>query len=253
MLEIILLSIIQGITEFLPISSSAHLILFSKLLSYNNQNLVLDVSLHFGSLLAVIIYFKNEILNFFKNKSLFLLILISSVPTIIFGYLLVKLNLIDYFRNIYFIGLTSIIFGVLLYLSDQTVTKKNIADDLTLKYGIYIGLFQILSLIPGVSRSGITITSARFLKFNRVDSAKISFLFAIPTLLAVSFYNVLKIIQLNDLHIAIENFWAMFLAFLVSLITLKFFIKFLKKFTLITFVIYRLILGIIIFIYVFNS
>ena len=105
MLEIILLSITQGITEFLPVSSSAHLILVSKFINFNNENLSLDISLHFGSLLAVLFFFKKEILNFLNNKSLFLKIIIASLPTMIFGYLLVKLNIIDQLRNINVIGL----------------------------------------------------------------------------------------------------------------------------------------------------
>lgn len=253
MLEILLLSIIQGITEFLPVSSSAHLILFSNYLVLDGQNLTLDISLHSGSLLAVILFFKKEILNFFQNKYLFLKIIISSLPTMIAGFVLIKLNLLELLRNIYVISFTTILFGLLLYYSDKFEEKNNIKDNLNLKSSLYIGFIQILSLMPGVSRSGITMTVARLLKFNRIDSAKISFLLSIPTLLAVSAYNIFKILELENVQITIENLGGIFLSFIFSFITLKFFIKFLKKFTLIIFVIYRLILGIIIFIYVFNS
>ena len=247
MLEIILLSITQGITEFLPVSSSAHLILVSKFINFNNENLTLDISLHFGSLLAVLFFFKKEVLNFLNNKSLFLKIIIASLPTMIFGYLLVKLNIIDQLRNINVIGFTTIFFGLLLYISDKSKTKKNIINDFKIKDSIYIGFAQILALIPGVSRSGITITCARFLTFDRAESAKISFLLSIPTLLAVCSYNVVKIVQLNSLQITMQNFLGIILSFAFSLITLKIFISFLKKFSLIFFVFYRIFLGLLIF------
>ena len=126
MAEIIFLSIIQGVTEFLPISSSAHLILFSNHFNFNNQSLTLDISLHLGSLLAIIFYFKKDLLDFVSNKFLFLKILISSIPIMIFGFCLVKLNLIEYLRSYEIIGWTTIIFGVLLYISDLKKTKKKL-------------------------------------------------------------------------------------------------------------------------------
>jgi len=251
MLEIILLSIIQGITEFLPVSSSAHLILVSKYINFSNENLTLDVSLHLGSLIAVLFFFKKEITNFLKNKSLFIKIIIGSLPTLVIGYLLVKLNLIDYFRNVKIIGLTTILFGLLLYFSDKYDSNKNI-NDLNIKNCIIIGILQVFSLIPGVSRSGVTITGARFLNFSRVEAAKISFLLSIPTLSAASFYNILKIIKLSSIQITVQNFWGILFAFIFSLITLNLFINFLKKFSLIFFVIYRVLLGTIILIYVYN-
>ena len=251
MFEIIILSAIQGITEFLPISSSAHLILVSKFLSFSSENLTLDISLHLGSLLAVIIFFKNEILNFIQNRSLFIKIFIGSLPTIVVGFLLVKFNLFDQLRSTYFIALSTILFGVLLYLSDKSPTKKNLINNLSFKESIFIGLLQILSLIPGVSRSGVTLTGARFLKYTRVESAKISFLFSIPTLVAVSSYGIIKVTELKSIQLTVNNIWAIALSFIFSLATLKIFINFIKKFTLIFFVIYRIILGIIILLYVY--
>ena len=251
MLEILILSAIQGITEFLPISSTAHLILLSEFLNYKNENLTIDISLHLGSLIAVIFFFKKEIINFIENKSLFLKIFIGALPTLIVGFLMVKLNLIGLFRNAYVISFTTIFFGVLLYFADRTVIKKNNINEFSLKDSIYIGLMQCLSLIPGVSRSGITITGARFLNFNRIQSAKIAFLFSIPTLIAVSSYGVLKLVELKNLNITVHNLWAIIFAFIFSLIALKIFIKYLKKFSLFIFVVYRIILGFLIFVYVY--
>lgn len=245
MIEVFILSIIQGVTEFLPISSSSHLILFSNYLNFNNQNLSIDVSLHIGSFLAVIIYFNKDILSFIKNKDLFIKIFISSIPVMLVGYFLVELNLIEKLRNIKIIGWTTLIFGILLLISDKVEVKKNIDKDFNYRSVIFIGILQILSLIPGVSRSGITITAARFLKFDRYDSAKISFLLSIPTLGAVSFFGLKNVISSGDINFSIISFISIFLSFIFSFITIKFFLKYIQKFSLAIFVIYRIVLGII--------
>ena len=249
MFEILLLAIIQGVTEFIPVSSSAHLILFSGYLDFENQSLTLDMSLHIGSLLAILIYFKNDLINFVQNKTLFLKIIISSVPIIIFGYLLVQFDLIEKLRNFEVIGWMTIIFGVFLYLADKTKIDRNIEDHFNFKAVILIGLFQVLALIPGVSRSGITISAARIFKFNRRDSIKISFLLAIPTLLSVSFFNIFKLYRANDLSLSIENIFAITMSFIFSFFTIKYFFTFIKKYSFKIFVYYRLALGFLILIF----
>jgi undecaprenyl-diphosphatase len=251
MIEVIFLSIVQGITEFIPVSSSAHLILISKYFNFNNENLTLDVSLHLGSLLAIILYFRKELLDFIDNKQLFFKILLSSIPVMVFGFLLIQLNLIDYLRNTKIIGWSTVIFGLLLYFSDRVKIKNNINHDFKYSTAFYIGLFQILSLIPGVSRSGITMTGARFFNFNRVDSAKISFLLSIPTLSAASLYTLQKLVSENNFEVSFLNFLAITLSFFFSYIAIKFFLNFLKKFSLTSFVIYRFILGSLILIYAY--
>ena len=148
MIEIISLSLIQGITEFLPVSSSSHLIIISEFLEFKNRSLEIDVSLHIGSFLAVLFFFRKDIFNFIKNKDLFIKILIGSLPIMIVGYLLIKFNLIDQIRNIKIIGWTTLVFGILLYLSDRGDIKKNINFNFTVKSAIFIGVLQILSLIP---------------------------------------------------------------------------------------------------------
>lgn len=243
MIEIFLLSLIQGITEFLPISSSSHLIIFSNLTKFDNQNLTIDVSLHIGSFLAVVTYFHKDILNFFKNKYLFLKILISSIPVMLIGFWLVKTNLIEKLRNVEIIGWTTLFFGILLYISDKYKLKKNISSDFNYKSAIFIGLFQILSLIPGVSRSGISITAARFLGFKRFDSAKISFLLSIPTLGAVSIFGLKNLITSQDISFSVLNIISILLSFMISLITIKYFLKYIKEFSLNIFVAYRIFLG----------
>ena len=244
MIEVFILSIIQGITEFLPVSSSSHLIIASKYLSFDNQNLSIDVSLHIGSFIAVIIYFRKDIFNFIKNKDLFFKIVISSIPVMLIGFLLIKFNMIDQLRNTKIIGWTTIIFGIFLYVSDKCNLNKKIEKDFTFKSAITIGILQILSLIPGVSRSGITISAARILKFNRYDSAKISFLLSIPTLAAVSFFGFRNLIISENTNFTILNLISIFLSFIFSFITIKFFLNYIKNFNLNLFVVYRIILGI---------
>ena len=199
MIEVFILSIIQGITEFLPISSSSHLILISEFFDFENQKLEIDISLHIGSFFAVVVYFRKDILNFFINKDLLLKILLSSIPVMIVGYFLIIFNLIDHLRNIKIIGWTTLIFGILLYISDKFEITNKVEDNFTYKSAIIIGLFQILSLIPGVSRSGITITAARILKFQRFDSAKISFLLSLPTLSAVTLFGFKNVIEKGNI------------------------------------------------------
>ena len=244
MIEIFALSLIQGITEFLPISSSSHLIIISEYLEFNKRNLEIDVSLHIGSFLAVIVFFRKEIFNFVQNKDLFLKILISSFPVMIVGFFLVKFNLIEQIRNIKVIGWTTLIFGILLYLSDRSSMQKKINSNFTLKSAILIGFLQILSLIPGVSRSGIAITGGRLLKFSRYDSAKISFLLSIPTLAAVSIFGLNNLVRSQSLNFSFLMIISIILSFLFSFITIKYFLKYIKTFSLNIFVIYRVLLGI---------
>ena len=243
MVEIFILSLIQGTTEFLPISSSSHLLLFSNYGNFNNQNLSVDVSLHIGSFIAVISYFYKDIVNFVKNKKLFLKILFSSIPVMVVGFFLVQTNLIEEIRSIKVIAWTTLIFGILLYLSDRFKLDKSIKKDFNYKTAILIGLFQVLSLIPGVSRSGITITAARLLNFRRIDSAKISFLLSIPTLGAVTVFGLSNLFNSQNLNFSQINVMSIILSFIFSFLTIKYFLIYIKKFSLKIFVIYRVLLG----------
>ena len=245
MIEVLILSIVQGVTEFLPISSSSHLIIISDYINFQEQSLPIDVSLHIGSFLAVISYFHKDIFNFVENKELLVKILFSSIPVILIGYFLVQTNLIQELRNIKVIGWMTFIFGILLFISDRFKLQNNIEQNFNIKSAMVIGIFQILSLIPGVSRSGITISAARFLCFKRYDAAKISFLLSIPTLGAVSIFGLKNIIFSSNLSLSILNIASILLSFIFSFITIKYFLKYIKKFSLKLFVIYRIILGLI--------
>ena len=250
-LQILLVSIIQGITEFIPVSSSAHVNLLSKIFGYQDVELIINVSAHFGSLIAVIFFFRKEVFKFTKNKDLFFKIAIASIPIGIIGFFLIKYEMISNLRTIEMIGWTTILFGLLLYVSDKFQLKMNIKDNLNFKNVMLIGSFQVLALIPGVSRSGIIITGARFLNFNRADSAKISFLLSIPTLGGWSLYGFYDLIKQNNEMLNIGALLTVFLSFLFSYLTIKYFLVYLKKFTLSLFVAYRVIMGIILLLVVY--
>ena len=239
--EILILSLIQGVSEFLPISSIAHLVLVSKYYSFTNQNLLIDICLHLGSLLAIIFYFRNDLFSFVKNKNFLIKILIGTLPIVPAGYILYQTGIIDQLRNLKVIGWMSLIFGILLYISDKTKINKRIETEFSNKSAIFIGMFQVLALIPGVSRSGITITSGRLLGFNRFDSAKISFFLSIPTLFAASILGIYNIAREDSPELNFLAIIAVIFSFAFSYITIVIFLNFIKKFSLNVFVIYRII------------
>ena len=245
-LEIFILSAVQGISEFLPISSSAHLILISSFFELKTNSLLIDISLHLGSLIAIVVYFRKDLFDLNNNRKYLNLILFGSIPLLIFGYILHSSELIYLLRNIKVIAFTTLFFGIILFFSDQAKTEKNISINLDFKSIIFIGLFQILALIPGVSRAGITLTAARFLKFNRVDSVKISFMLSIPALAGASFLGLQDLIN-QPLEINYLIIFAIILSFLFSFITVKFFLNFINKFSLNIFIIYRILLSLILF------
>ena len=160
------------------------------------------------------------------------------------GFFLAETNIIEKVRNIETIAWTTTLFGILLYLSDKFQLQNNIKENFNIKSAIIIGLLQILSLIPGVSRSGIAITAARFLRFKRVDSAKISFFLSIPILFSVSIFGIKNILISENLNLTKINFTAILLSFIFSLLTIKYFLSYIKKFSLDFFVYYRVILGV---------
>tara|TARA_Y100000766_G_scaffold272485_1_gene272375 strand:- start:338 stop:1057 length:720 start_codon:yes stop_codon:yes gene_type:complete len=239
------------VSEFIPVSSSAHLILFSKINNFNISSLQLDISLHLGSLIAIIFYFRKDLFNFTKNKSLAILIIVGSIPLIIIGYIFYSTGLIDYFRNLKIIAWTTLIFGILLYFSDRSQIKNKLDIKLSYKNILIIGLFQVLAIIPGVSRSGIVITASRFLNFDRIDSSKIAFYLSIPALGGASFLGLKDIFKtgiiLNSIFI-----YSIILSFIISYLTIKYFLVYVKNFNLNLFIYYRILLALILFVIVYN-
>jgi len=245
-IEILILAIIQGISEYLPVSSAAHLVLVSKYYVFTNQSLLIDICLHLGSLIAIIFYFRNDILNFIKNRDFLIKILIGTIPIIPVGYIMFQTGLINQLRNLEVIGWMSLIFGILLYVGDRSKITKKIDTQFTNKSAIIIGLFQVFALIPGVSRAGITITSGRLLGFNRFDSAKISFFLSIPTLAAASLFGIYNIYKEGSAELNFLAIIAVTFSFIFSYFTIVLFLNFIKKFSLNIFIIYRIILSLFI-------
>ena len=245
-IEILILALIQGISEYLPVSSAAHLVLVSKYYVFTNQSLLIDICLHLGSLIAIIFYFRNDILNFIKNKDFLIKILIGTMPIIPVGYIMFQTGLMNQLRSLEVIGWMSLIFGILLYVGDRSKITKKIDTQFTNKSAIIIGLFQVLALIPGVSRAGITITSGRLLGFNRFDSAKISFFLSIPTLAAASLLGIYNIYKEGSAELNFLAIIAVTFSFIFSYFTIALFLNFIKKFSLNIFIIYRIILSLFI-------
>ena len=244
--EIFILSIIQGVSEFIPVSSAAHLILASSIYEFRNQSLLIDISLHLGSLMAILFYFKDDIFNFKKNKNLFCKIIIGTLPLIIFGYFLYSTNIIYQLRDIKVIAWATLFFGILIYIADKNKFLKKIDTDFTIRSVLIIGFFQVIALIPGVSRAGITITAGRILGFDRTDSTKISFYLSIPALAGASALGIKDLFKAN-IEFNLLVIVGVFLSFIFSLITIKFFLKFIKKFSLNLFVVYRIFLATLLF------
>ena len=249
--ETFILSIIQGVSEFIPVSSSAHLIIYSKISNFNFSSLQLDISLHLGSLIAIVFYFRRDLFNFTKNKSLAILIIVGSIPLIMIGYIFYSTGLIDYFRNLKIIAWTTLLFGILLYFSDRTQIKNKLDIKLSYRNILIIGFFQVLAIIPGVSRSGIVITASRFLNFDRIDSSKIAFYLSIPAIGGASFLGLKDIFE-TGIVLNFIFFYSIILSFIISYLTIKYFLIYIKNFNLNLFIYYRILLALMLFVIVYN-
>ncbi|MDD3774234.1 MAG: undecaprenyl-diphosphatase UppP [Patescibacteria group bacterium] len=250
------LAILQALTEFLPISSSGHLIMLQKIFNLTDFDLTFDVLLHFGSALALIILFYKDWVKIFKDgvkdfkKSLLLKIIIALVPAVILGFILDKLKL-PFWHATPLIVFNLIFFGLILWLADKQKGKGTISS-FNWQQIILIGLFQALALFPGVSRSGITISIALFLGLSRAESARFSFLLATPAILGAT------ILELKDFtDISINLIWpyiiGLIISFMASYVIVAWFLNYLKNNRLWPFALYRLILGlIIILLLIFN-
>ncbi len=249
--EASILAFVQGFSEFIPVSSSAHLIIISKTHEFNISSLQLDISLHLGSLLAIIFYFRDDLLNITKNKSLVILIILGSIPLVIIGYMFYSTGLIDYLRNLKIIAWTTLLFGILLYFADKSQIKNKIDTSLNYKSILIIGLLQVLAIIPGVSRSGIVITTSRFLNFDRVDSSKIAFYLSIPALGGASFLGIKDVLKTN-IDFNLIFLFSIIFSFLISYLTIKYFLIYVKNFNLKFFVYYRIFLALVLFAIVYT-
>ena len=243
LLQIIILSIIQAVTEFLPISSSAHLLLPSKVLGWPDQGIIFDITVHFATLMAVLIYFRDEFLRFsFYSSKIFVFLVISTLPIMLIALLVEGVG--DYRWSLTSIAYANIFFALLLYISEKTSQQQYSNSDMTAKHAIVIGLFQTFSLISGASRSGTAITGSLFLSYKKSEAAKYSLMLSIPTILGAlifsfSEYNTLK----EDINI-LTTFIAFLTTFIVSYLSISLFLGLVKKLGYMPFIAYRLILGI---------
>ena len=257
---IIILSLIQGITEFLPISSSAHLIIIPEFFFNIDSSREFDVSLHFGSLLAVIYYLKKDLIKiildtiFLKkdNEGFIILknLIISTIPVIIVGFL-VHINNFDIIRSLEVIGWTTLIFGILLGIADRNLKVIKYFKSLNLKDALVIGIAQTLAIIPGTSRSGIVITAGLYMGFSRFDASKYSLLLSIPVIIAATTLESINLFIEKGFFFNNEMIMGIILSFCVALITITLFMKWINKASLKIFVAYRIMLGILILIYAY--
>ena len=258
---IIILSLVQGITEFLPISSSAHLIIIPEFFLNIASSRGFDVSLHFGSLLAVIYYLKKDLIKiildtiFFKkdNEGFIILknLIISTIPVVIVGFI-VHISNFNIISSLKVIGWTTLIFGIMLGIADQNLRVIRYFKSLNLKDALTIGIAQTLSIIPGTSRSGIVITAGLWMGFSRFDASKYSLLLSIPVIIGAATLESMKLFFEKGLFFSNEMIIGMVLSFCVALVTIMLFMRWITKTSLKIFVVYRVFLGIIILLYAYN-
>ena len=248
------LAIIQGVTEWLPISSSGLLVIFEELvkLEDKNLNLLFNIAVHGGSLIAVVIYFLKDLFQIFNNYSLIKNIIIATMPVVITGFLIKITGLNIFLQDIKVVAFATLFFSIVLYFSDKTKVTIQFNKNISNKNALLIGLAQILALIPGTSRSGITISCARFLGFSRVDSAKFSFLISIPVLFAACVLGVNDIVFEPNKQIIILIIFGFLVSLIISLLCIKVFLKFVENNSLTLFVVLRIILGTVLLIYLAN-
>ena len=256
--HIFLVALIQGLTEFLPVSSSGHLILLPRLTGLEDQGQVIDVAVHVGTLFAVVIYFwadvKIGLLGLPRmlrgridtaGAHLALLLTIATIPVIILGLILKVTGLSDAMRSITVIGWTMIIFGIVLYIADTRSAQTRTAGDWLLKHAFIMGLWQALALIPGTSRSGATISGARALGYTRRDSAKLAMLMSIPTIIASGVLLGIDVVgEANSAQIRDAAIAAVF-SFLAALFALGLMMRLLQSISFTPYVIYRIALGLV--------
>ena len=257
-LQYILIGIIQGITEFLPISSSGHLVLFAQLTNWKDQGLFTDIAVHFGTLFAVMIYLRKDIYYFFNNIFQFKLfedqiifkIILATLPAIILGYFIYEYVSL-YFRSIQLIALSSIVFAIILFFADKVKMETKNWNKITYIEAFIVGLFQVLAFIPGASRAGVTITGARLLGYDRLNAARFSMILSIPIILAsmtLSFINIFreKYVEVN----LYQSFFSAIVSFITAMLSIIFLMNFIKKFNFNIFIIYRVLIGILLLLFV---
>ena len=261
--QIFVLAIVQGLTEFLPVSSSGHLMLIPALTGWPDQGVVTDVMVHVGSLFAVIVYFWRDVVNLLKGTGdLFQLkmtdnarmagyIALATIPALVFGAALKLTGAYELFRSVKVVAWNAVIFGILLWLADVIGKRSKIMEDMKLSRALIIGGAQALALIPGTSRSGITMTAARLLGFERAEAARFSFLLGIPAIAAAGAFTAIEVIQLGE-SIPIEALWAALLTFFAALAAITILMALVRRMGFFIFMVYRLLLAAVLFALIYD-
>jgi undecaprenyl-diphosphatase len=263
-LQLAVLALVQGITEFLPISSSGHLILVPLLTGWPDQGLLLDVAVHVGSLFAVMLYFWRDLATMLlgliswrggglldePGRRLLALVAVGTVPVVLAG-LALKLVGTEHLRSAAVIGWTTLVFGLLLYVADRLGAQERSVQQMGFGGALAIGLAQILALVPGTSRSGITMTAARGLGFRRDEAARFSMLLSIPTIIAAGALLTLDLIELGQTDLRSDVLLAALLAFASAWLAIALLMRWLQRASFTPFVVYRVILGVALLAYAY--
>lgn len=257
-IEIIILSFIQGLTEFLPISSSGHLIIAPKLFGWEDHSLEMDVAVHMGTLISVLLYFRKDVLmmiceilqyifsgfkkEYFKEHArLGFIIILATIPAVIAGFTLKKMG-VDMVRHVWIVACASIFFGLVMYVADRRSQTYSM-ESMGWGRGFMIGMAQALALIPGTSRSGICITAARFMGFTRTTAARFAFLLSIPSILGAGTLTAIDAVKEGQSLLTYDFFVAITASFIFGLMAIHFMLVFLNRHGLGIFTVYRIILG----------
>jgi len=252
-LQYFIIGIVQGFTEFLPISSSGHLVLVSELTSWQDQGIFTDVAVHVGTLLAVTIYLRSHIITLVRNILTFKInkydnlikIIIATLPAVIVGFLIYDFVQL-YFRDIKVVAATSIVFAALFFVADHFNSKISNWENMSYIHAFIIGLFQVLAFIPGASRAGVTITGARFLGYNRSSAAIFSMLLSIPVILASLALTSLELLNSPEININLhQSLFAAITACITAFLSINIMMRIIQGSSFNIFIIYRVMLGFI--------
>ena len=256
--QIFVLALVQGLTEFLPVSSSGHLILIPALTDWPDQGIVTDVMVHVGSLFAVIVYFWRDVLMLLKGTGELVrfkstpgarmagYIALATIPALAFGAFMKLSGIQASIRGVEIVAWNAIIFGILLYVADVVGKRTKVMENMTLAPALVIGVAQAIAIIPGTSRSGITMTAARFLGYERAEAARFSFLLGIPAIAAAGAYTALELIEVGG-SIPSDALKAAGLTFFAALAAIALLMAVVKRFGFFIFMVYRLLLAAVLF------
>jgi len=252
--QIIVLAMVQGVTEFLPISSSGHLILVPQLMHWQDQGLVVDVMTHLGTLFAILIYFWRDVwritrgaLELLKGRvtddgRLAIYIILATIPAVAFGVFLKEFGFTDLERNVAVVAWNTILYGILMLIADMVGPQEKTIANMTLGNAMIIGVAQALALIPGTSRSGVTMTAGRFLGFTRPDCARFSFLLGIPATAGAIVFTVGDAVASGQ-PITTDAILCAALTFVAGILAIAFLMALVKRISFLPFVLYRMALG----------